>query len=105
MVVKKIFSFIETEPIEGCTHKNQTFQRGEMFNDGCEAVCSCESGGKIRCKPRCPQLTNNSSEQCVQVPDPADPCCTVVLCDVTLGDQDVSKSGLCRSLKTEIFSF
>lgn len=70
-----------------------------MFNDGCESVCSCEEAGKVHCKPRCPKIQKKTSEQCVQVPDPADPCCTVVLCDVTLGDQEVSKSGWLSHLK------
>ncbi|KAL0269358.1 UNVERIFIED_CONTAM: hypothetical protein PYX00_007120 [Menopon gallinae] len=81
----------EAESMETCVHKNQTFHKGEMFNDGCEAICSCGDGGKVQCKPRCPQSSKNSSDQCVHVPDPADPCCTVVFCDVTLNDQDVNK--------------
>lgn len=43
---------------------------------------------------RCPAVHNNSStDRCVELPDPTDPCCTVVLCDVTLGDHDVNKAG------------
>ena len=43
---------------------------------------------------RCPAVHNSSStDRCVELPDPTDPCCTVVLCDVTLGDHDVSKAG------------
>jgi hypothetical protein len=43
---------------------------------------------------RCPAVHNiSSTDRCVELPDPTDPCCTVVLCDVTLGDHDVSKAG------------
>lgn len=88
----------EAEPLEGCVHKNQTFQKGVMFNDGCEALCSCGDSGKVTCKSRCPQVANNSSDQCVSVPDPNDPCCTVVFCDVTLADHDVNKISKCPVL-------
>nr|CAD7567674.1 unnamed protein product [Timema californicum] len=84
----------ETEPLEGCTFKNQSYQRGDIIKDDCNAICKCGQGGKLTCKPRCPQVNTNSSDRCVELPDPADPCCTVVLCDVTLGDHDVSKTGM-----------
>lgn len=42
---------------------------------------------------RCPPVNNTSEERCVELPDPTDPCCTVVLCDVTEGDHDVNKAG------------
>ncbi|XP_023718167.1 putative epidermal cell surface receptor isoform X3 [Cryptotermes secundus] len=85
----------ETEPLEGCTFKNQSYQRGNTFNDGCLAVCTCAEAGQVVCKPRCPAVHNvSSTDRCVELPDPIDPCCTVVLCDVTLGDHDVSKAGI-----------
>jgi hypothetical protein len=42
----------ETEPLEGCTFKNQSYQRGNTFNDGCLAVCTCAGAGQVLCKPR-----------------------------------------------------
>lgn len=85
----------ETEPLEGCTYKNQSYQRGDTINDGCFAVCTCGEAGQVLCKPRCPAVHNNSSsDRCVELPDPTDPCCTVVLCDVTLGEHDVNKAGV-----------
>lgn len=43
-----------SEPkIDGtCVYKKETYQRGVTFNDACEAVCSCEEGGFVTCKPR-----------------------------------------------------
>ncbi|XP_066992928.1 putative epidermal cell surface receptor isoform X2 [Anabrus simplex] len=81
------------EPLEECTFKNETYQRGDVFNDGCEAVCTCEEAGKLACKPRCPAMPNNSSDRCVTLTDPTDSCCKVVRCDVTLGDHDASEVG------------
>ncbi|XP_063232172.1 putative epidermal cell surface receptor [Bacillus rossius redtenbacheri] len=83
----------EVEPLEGCVHKNQSYQRGEVIKDGCEAVCKCGEAGRVVCKPRCPPAASNSSDRCVSVPDPADSCCSVLLCDVTLHDQDAGKAG------------
>ncbi|XP_069671926.1 putative epidermal cell surface receptor isoform X2 [Periplaneta americana] len=86
----------ETEPLEGCTFKNQSYQRGDTIKDGCLAVCTCAEAGQVLCKPRCPPVNKNSSssDRCVELPDPNDSCCTVVLCDVTLTDHDVSKTGV-----------
>lgn len=77
----------ETEPIEYCTFGNKTYNRGDSFNKSCSEVCLCEAAGKMSCKPRCPE-TKKTSDRCVEVPDPSDPCCKKVLCDVTLDDHD-----------------
>ncbi|XP_046402793.1 putative epidermal cell surface receptor isoform X2 [Ischnura elegans] len=77
---------------EKCTHKNETLSIGEVFHDGCEQKCTCEAGGKVACKPRCEEMPHNISSKCFTIPDPKDVCCTTVLCDVTLGDQDGQES-------------
>uniref|UniRef100_A0A1B6KX52 Fibronectin type-III domain-containing protein n=1 Tax=Graphocephala atropunctata TaxID=36148 RepID=A0A1B6KX52_9HEMI len=40
----------------------------------------------------CPAVNNTKSEKCLTLPDTKDPCCTLVLCDVSLDDHDASKS-------------
>ncbi|KAK3924771.1 Putative epidermal cell surface receptor [Frankliniella fusca] len=77
----------ETEPVESCTFKNKTYHRGQTFFDACESTCSCGEAGNVTCKPRCPPTEAKLSDRCVAVPDKTDLCCTVVLCDVTLGDE------------------
>ncbi|XP_052132982.1 putative epidermal cell surface receptor, partial [Frankliniella occidentalis] len=74
-------------PAESCTFKNKTYSRGQTFFDACESTCNCGEAGNVTCKPRCPPTEAKMSDRCVAVPDSADPCCTVVLCDVTLGDE------------------
>lgn len=51
--------------------------------------CQCHESGEIRCNPRCqPSMGNQTrSEQCVRVKDPADSCCEIERCDVSLGDE------------------
>lgn len=42
----------EPEALEGCFYKNMTLQRGEIYQDGCNATCSCGEAGKVNCKAR-----------------------------------------------------
>ncbi|XP_054261648.1 putative epidermal cell surface receptor isoform X2 [Macrosteles quadrilineatus] len=81
----------QDKPNGACVYKNETYQKGDTFNDACEAVCSCEEGGFVSCKPRCPAVNNTKSEKCLTLPDTKDPCCTLVLCDVSLDGHDASK--------------
>ncbi|XP_044265638.1 putative epidermal cell surface receptor isoform X3 [Tribolium madens] len=81
----------ETEPLEICTFKNHTYNRGESFNKDCDEVCTCEIAGKTSCKPRCPPV-NKTNDKCVQVQDPNDSCCKKLLCDVTLDDHESDNS-------------
>ncbi|XP_039282715.1 putative epidermal cell surface receptor isoform X5 [Nilaparvata lugens] len=76
-----------------CNYKNETYKVGETFNDACEATCTCEDTLHVSCKPRCEPVKNTTSDSCVAVPDSSDPCCTVVLCDVSVQDHDVTKPG------------
>ncbi|XP_034249590.1 putative epidermal cell surface receptor isoform X2 [Thrips palmi] len=84
----------EPEPLESCTFKNKTYSRGQTFYDACESSCSCGDAGNVTCKPRCPPTEAKMSDRCLAVPDRADPCCSVVLCDVSLGDHDVGKPAM-----------
>ncbi|CAH1116582.1 unnamed protein product [Phaedon cochleariae] len=88
----------ETEPLEICSYNNQTYNRGDIFNNGCTEVCTCEIAGNISCKPRC-LPTKKTSDRCVEVPDPNDQCCKKVLCDVTLDDNDSEKDDVTQKIK------
>ncbi|XP_046628551.1 putative epidermal cell surface receptor [Neodiprion virginianus] len=91
----------ETEPEEFCYLGNNTVPRGGTVEDGCSQVCVCEARGKLKCRPRCPSNSTSTSmatmmassanqpDKCVPVPDPRDACCTITLCDVTLGDHEI----------------
>ncbi|XP_043286009.1 putative epidermal cell surface receptor [Venturia canescens] len=83
----------EPEPDETCIVGNQTFARGQRVEHGCSQVCICEAGGALKCQPRCPpnETTSgvNQHDRCVALTDPRDPCCTITLCDVTLGDHEI----------------
>lgn len=81
--------------VEGvCSHKNETFKLGEAWNDGCESICTCQANGIADCRPRCPTANNTMiAEGCVSLPDRNDPCCMMVLCDVTLGDHEEGRTG------------
>ncbi|CAL7951127.1 unnamed protein product [Xylocopa violacea] len=82
------------EPEETCVLGNRTIMRGERIaDDDCSKVCICEAGGNLKCQQRCPpndtiSLTNEH-DRCVILTDPRDVCCTITLCDVTLGDHEI----------------
>ncbi|KAK2581716.1 hypothetical protein KPH14_002201 [Odynerus spinipes] len=81
------------EPEETCVFGNKTVSRGQRVEDGCSKVCICEAGGNLKCQPRCPpnETTSIASQhdRCVELMDPRDSCCTITLCDVTLGDHEI----------------
>ncbi|CAB0037823.1 unnamed protein product, partial [Trichogramma brassicae] len=88
-------SAVESE--ESCIFGNTTIQRGQRVEDGCAKTCVCEEGGHLKCQPRCPPNDTASSinqhDRCVVLPDPSDSCCTITLCDVTLGDHEIKSEG------------
>ncbi|XP_076166431.1 stranded at second isoform X3 [Ptiloglossa arizonensis] len=82
------------EPEETCLFANKTIARGQRVEDGCSRVCVCEAGGGLECRSRCPPNETSSSptaqhDRCVVLTDPRDSCCTITLCDVTLGDHEI----------------
>ncbi|XP_014475786.1 PREDICTED: putative epidermal cell surface receptor isoform X2 [Dinoponera quadriceps] len=81
------------EPEETCVFGNQTVARGHRVDDGCSRTCVCEAGGHLKCQARCPpnETTSiaNQHDRCVALADPRDSCCTITLCDVTLGDHEI----------------
>ncbi|XP_076235441.1 putative epidermal cell surface receptor isoform X2 [Calliopsis andreniformis] len=81
------------EPEETCVFGNKTIMRGQRVEDGCTRVCVCEAGGNLKCQPRCPPnettSATNQHDRCVVLTDPRDSCCTITLCDVTLGDHEI----------------
>ncbi|XP_023288132.1 putative epidermal cell surface receptor [Orussus abietinus] len=81
------------EPEETCEFRNKTVARGQRVEDGCTKVCVCEAEGLLKCQPRCPPSDVTPGvkqhDRCVVLPDPRDSCCTITLCDVTLGDQEI----------------
>ncbi|KAK0163695.1 hypothetical protein PV328_002401 [Microctonus aethiopoides] len=84
-------SSLEAE--ETCLFGNKTLIRGQRAEDGCTKVCDCESGGSLKCRPRCPPNDTNSAlnhhDRCVALADPRDPCCTITYCDVSLGEDEI----------------
>ncbi|XP_048507577.1 putative epidermal cell surface receptor isoform X2 [Athalia rosae] len=103
----------EPEPEELCYLGDQTVQRGETIQDGCSRVCVCEAQGELKCRPRCTEGSVSDSmttmsgsratqrDKCVRVPDPKDSCCTIVLCDVTLGDHEIKSDAYVNLTRTE----
>lgn len=39
--------------VEGCLHKNRTYEIGQTFNIGCEQKCVCDRDGIVECQGRC----------------------------------------------------
>ncbi|KAK5647810.1 hypothetical protein RI129_002702 [Pyrocoelia pectoralis] len=73
-----------------CMYKSKIYQKDERIEDGCNSICICGTTGNVTCEPRCKTI-GKTSDHCVEVPDPADQCCTKVLCDVTLNDHEPEK--------------
>lgn len=76
-----------------CVYKGRKYAINERIEDGCENICKCmASSGNVECEPRCPKQneTASSSDECVSVPDPKDPCCRIDLCDVNDDDHEQS---------------
>ncbi|XP_046570033.1 uncharacterized protein LOC124278355 [Haliotis rubra] len=67
-----------------CEYNNQYYKEGQLWYDGCNKVCRCESAdfNFHRCQDRCTKYDNIQSS-CLMVPDPKDPsCCKKPQCPV-----------------------
>ncbi|XP_072763556.1 putative epidermal cell surface receptor isoform X2 [Anoplolepis gracilipes] len=88
----------DPEPEEICIFGNKTVTVGQRVEDDCSKVCICEGGGHLKCQPRCPpnETTSlvNQHERCVVLSDPRDACCTITLCDVTLGEHEIKPDNI-----------
>lgn len=83
----------------GCFHGNKTYDVGQIFFDGCAYKCTCREGGIRECEERCPVYIDTVGyENCIWIPAPNDPCCTIPVCDrnqtIKIGviDNDASKT-------------
>ncbi|XP_044013505.1 putative epidermal cell surface receptor isoform X2 [Aphidius gifuensis] len=87
-----------TEAEETCVFENKTINRGQRVEDGCSRVCICETGGTLKCQPRCPPNETATGmkqhDRCVALPDPRDSCCTITLCDVSLGEHEIKSENI-----------
>lgn len=68
-------------PFDGCVFKNNTYQQGERFYDGCDQQCQCMGFGDLVCLARCPPTKPEVGEDCYTLPDITDNCCNVTVCD------------------------
>ncbi|XP_073999447.1 stranded at second transmembrane protein isoform X2 [Rhodnius prolixus] len=69
-----------------CVFKNATYNSGQTFYDECTSTCSCNDG-EVSCKPRCTAYNRTANfDRCLTLPDPKDPCCTILYCDVNASD-------------------
>ncbi|XP_070202959.1 uncharacterized protein [Littorina saxatilis] len=72
-------------PRTGCYFKNQVYQKGQKWDDGCDYTCECvdDMTGVYRCTDKCPPNSNPLPDpvRCKMVQDPQNPCCPVPYCD------------------------
>jgi len=68
-------------PFDGCVFKNNTYQQGQRFYDGCDQQCQCMGFGDLVCLARCPPTKPGLGEDCYTLPDITDNCCNVTVCD------------------------
>ena len=64
----------------GCVDRNQTYQPGQTWYDGCEYKCWCSDSKEILCEPRCKIITENVDSSCELMLDPTDSCCQTMVC-------------------------
>jgi hypothetical protein len=64
----------------GCFYKNQLYQEGQQWKDGCKYKCTCISGAthQYSCTPIC--LTWNLPSVCTLNPPAAGKCCETPNC-------------------------
>ncbi|XP_076111945.1 uncharacterized protein LOC143080130 isoform X2 [Mytilus galloprovincialis] len=71
-----------------CTYKEQYYQQGQTWYDGCSYRCTCEDAEKgiYRCLSRCPEYPLSHGSECTLVSDPRDPtCCQMRVCGIKNG--------------------
>ncbi|XP_060567789.1 mucin-2-like isoform X2 [Ruditapes philippinarum] len=64
-----------------CVYKNQLYNQGETWNDGCDYKCQCMDSrtGYYVCNPLCPVYNNLPSNQCYLVKADGQ-CCSQPMC-------------------------
>ncbi|KAK3581064.1 hypothetical protein CHS0354_033850 [Potamilus streckersoni] len=64
------------KPREVCTYNGDVYQQGQLWYDGCNAICRCENASSnfYRCQQRCGDYPNLPTA-CYLIPDPKDPTC------------------------------
>ncbi|RWS13599.1 epidermal cell surface receptor-like protein [Dinothrombium tinctorium] len=83
-----------------CVYKNNTYNRGQEFFDGCEHKCICSEALEVECSPRCPFIVPKGGQLLVKEPlctiiqDPKDSCCKTIACETKSSEPttDVEKS-------------
>lgn len=83
-------------PFDGCEFKNESYNQGERFYDGCEQQCQCMGYGDMVCLSRCPPTAPAPGQNCYTLPDASDPCCNITVCDKPFLDpsQNVAKEDI-----------
>jgi len=67
---------------EGCYYKNQTYQEGSTWQDGCQYDCTCQDGhtGSYNCVGICQDWSTSLPSEChMESPDPG-MCCPRPVC-------------------------
>ena len=60
--------------------KNETYEVGQEWHEGCDYKCACSEKLEILCQPRCkapPAVQQGLEKKCELRADPNDTCCKV----------------------------
>ncbi|GFO23768.1 collagen alpha-4(vi) chain [Plakobranchus ocellatus] len=74
-----------------CYYKNNRYQHGEIWEDGCLYNCVCEDGttGSYRCIEKCERYVNLPAQYCHLEQDPNNPCCERPVCNFLAGHGEI----------------